>query len=452
MIRLPWSRPVGLMFTLLASCLMVLSAGGAFAQTGSAKSAPPKADGLKTLFRALYALENNKLQGPVVILHLGDSHTAGGRFSSRLRDRFQERFGASGRGYLPPGVPFQWHRPGQVTVTQDKNWKVYSSFRKNSKGPFGLAGFRVVANKKPAQMTLQSEDEAGFDQVEIELLDQPDGGAMSIWIDDHEVETIKTAHPSTRVRRVAARTKPGSRKLTLKTKGDGPVELLAWSVRRSNPGIIYESHGIVGATVDIIGRWDEGVLEWELVNRNPVMIVIEYGGNEGFHDDLGEREYKKIFVERITTLRRYAPKASILVIGPSDGNRLPKYCRSSARPWDRFSYEPLTDWELAHYGELIKSEDGPLCRWHSPPKLDMVRRIQREAARDNKFSFWDWHAFMGGEGSVHKWALQKPSLAAKDHVHLQKKGYIASADALFKAMMTEYDRYKKALVKEPKQP
>ena len=43
---------------------------------------------------------------PVVILQIGDSHTANDSFSGRMRELFQARFGDAGRGVLPPGVPY----------------------------------------------------------------------------------------------------------------------------------------------------------------------------------------------------------------------------------------------------------------------------------------------------------------------------------------------------------
>jgi hypothetical protein len=137
------------------------------------------------------------------------------------------------------------------------------------------------------------------------------------------------------------------------------------------------------------------------------------------------------------------------VLGPPDGLRLPGYCQDSVRPWDRYEYQPLDDWERSRYKDLIRSKDGPLCRWHEPPNVAPVRDIQRRVAKASGLAFWDWQAFMGGPGAVHQWALAKPSLAVRDHVHLQETGYQASADALFTAIMREYDKTKAGSAKKP---
>ncbi len=57
---------------------------------------------LKSFYRSLNNLSNAY---PVNILHLGDSHTASDKFSGRLRQLFQRRFGSAGRGMLPMGLP-----------------------------------------------------------------------------------------------------------------------------------------------------------------------------------------------------------------------------------------------------------------------------------------------------------------------------------------------------------
>ena len=94
----------------------------------------------------------------VVILQIGDSHTANDSFSGRMRELFQARFGDAGRGVLPPGVPYRWYRPARVTVTSD-GWSVVSSYR-GDPGPYGVTGLRQHADA-PAAMTRSEERRVG---------------------------------------------------------------------------------------------------------------------------------------------------------------------------------------------------------------------------------------------------------------------------------------------------
>ena len=50
---------------------------------------------------------------------------------------------------------------------------------------------------------------------------------------------------------------------------------------------------------------------------------------------------------------------------------------------------------------------------------------------------------MGGRCGIDRWLAQDPPLAMPDHAHLNKAGYAATADALFSALMREYDSWRR---------
>ena len=76
--------------------------------------------------------------------------TANEAFSGRMRELLQQRFGDAGRGFLPPGIPYRYYRPAQVTV-QSSGFTVISAFSPSTRGPFGLAALRQHADG-PADM------------------------------------------------------------------------------------------------------------------------------------------------------------------------------------------------------------------------------------------------------------------------------------------------------------
>src|SRR5690606_16177218 len=140
------------------------------------------------------------------------------------------------------------------------------------------------------------------------------------------------------------------------------------------------------------------------------------------------------------------PNAAILVVGPPDGNRLPRGCRDDGVPDRTFPCAPLNAAETANYAERFGAADPPpqSCRWHPPPNLQTVRDVQRQAAAANGWFFWDWSRVMGGSCGIHRWAEASPPLAYPDHVHLQTAGYAASADALFQELMAYYATWRTA--------
>ncbi|HJU18354.1 MAG TPA: GDSL-type esterase/lipase family protein, partial [Stellaceae bacterium] len=204
---------------------------------------------------------------------------------------------------------------------------------------------------------------------------------------------------------------------------------LGWGVARGRPGILYENHGTIGATVALLGRMNPATLAAELADSDPVLIIVAFGTNEGFDDALDLAGYAARFRDHVAVLQAMAPAAAILVLGPPDGNRLPPSCpRSEARQ------------DVCTAGETAAPSS---CAWHEPPNLAAVRESQRRVAAAQGWAFWDWSQVMGGPCSMHRLFLRDPPLAFADHVHLNGAGYAATADVLFFDLMNAYEDWKR---------
>ena len=369
---------------------------------------------LLPLYRALLPLEGHARAAPVVILQIGDSHTANDSFSGRLRELFQARFGDAGRGVLPPGVPYRYYRPARVTVTS-AGWAVVSSYRGDG-GPFGFTGLRQHADG-PAEMTLSADDPGDLDRAEIEVLRQPGGGTLDVELEQGAHAAIATAAAAPQAAWLPVPSSPGSHTLTLRARGDGPVDVLAWSITRGRPGVIYANLGTVSAGVELMDAWDQPLLRQDLMHLSPSLIVLAFGTNEGFRDSTDPTAYAAAFAARLRALHAAVPGAALLVLGPPDAYRHRR--KGSTAP--------------------------PACddpNWTEPANLAPIREVQRSVTAREGAYFWDWQAAMGGPCSMLRWAATDPPMAAPDHVHLYAPGYQATAEALFRAIMEGYDRYR----------
>ena len=387
---------------LVASCAVPPPSGTTDAEI-AAKLGP--AAPLLPLYRQLALLEARQRSAPVAMLQIGDSHTANDSFSGRLRELLQKRFGDAGRGVLPPGVPYRYYRPARVSVTQ-QGWTVVSSFR-GDPGPFGLTGLRQHADG-PAEMSLSAEP-GDLARTEIEVLRQPGGGTLIA-----NGMLISTNASSVQAAWLPV---PGGQTLSLQARGDGAVDLLAWSATRGTPGVIYANLGTIGATVGLLDTWDQTLLHQDLAHLAPSLIVLAFGTNEGFHDSVDPAAYAAAFAARLRDLHAAAPGAALLVIGPPDGDR--------RRP----------------HGSGVPAACGD-ANWTEPPKLDAIREAQRSVAAQQGVYFWDWKAAMGGNCSMMRWAAMVPPMAAPDHVHLYAPGYQATAEQLFRIIMDGYAQYR----------
>jgi lysophospholipase L1-like esterase len=220
---------------------------------------------------------------------------------------------------------------------------------------------------------------------------------------------------------------PGSRQLRLLASGKEPVELLSWTIERSGPGIVYDSHGVSGATVEIISRWDDEVVEKELKSRSPALVILAYGTNEGFGAGFEAARYEAVFRETIKRIRATLPEVSILVMGAPDAARLPE--KSCKKRNDAIIMPCLPP------GSRISAKQ---CAWSPPAPLAEVREIQRRVSASENAYFWNWEALMGGACGIHRWALSDPPLARADHVHLNLLGYTAVAESLYQTIMEAY--------------
>jgi lysophospholipase L1-like esterase len=207
--------------------------------------------------------------------------------------------------------------------------------------------------------------------------------------------------------------------VALRTLGDGPVDLLSWSAARAAPGLIYANLGTISATIRLINRWSPEVTRIELDHFRPSLLVIAFGTNEGFRSD-PDPGYGEDFTAAVRRLMALAPAASILIMGPPDG-----------------------DWPAHRAGGLpadCPDKFHDRAEWHKPAWLEATREAQRRAAEANGWAFFDWSAAMGGPCAMDAWSSLDPPLAQPDHVHLRAAGYRRTADALLATLLDGYDR------------
>ena len=110
--------------------------------------------------------------------------------------------------------------------------------------------------------------------------------------------------------------------------------------------------------------------------------------------------------KQIKYLKRVAPEAKMLFIGPAD---------------------------------MGKSYNGKMGTWKNLPELnDSLRAMSLR----NDVAYWDMFHVMGGEGSMVHWVKHSPPYAGPDYVHFTFKGAQEIGDQLAKSFTTYYDFYK----------
>ena len=367
---------------------------------------------MRPFFAALERLDNGQSRRPVRVLQIGDSHTANDAFSGRMREVLQARFGAAGRGWLPGGIPFLHYRPQLVRVAQT-GWRQLGVGYGAPIEAIGIDATVARSEGSDARMTLVSSEIEGLSRVAIEFLAQPNGGTLSIRADQRPPIQVSTSASARCARRRDVPIGEPAHQVELQAIDERPVHLIGWATERHQAGIIYENHGAIGATVDLLGRMSPATVAHELSDSCPALIVVAFGTNEGFDATLDVRAYRANFAAQVAALGRMAPQAAILVLGPPDGNQAGHY-----------------DYANSH-------------TWREPHNLADVRCTQRAVAAEMGWAFWDWSQAMGGLGSMHQLVERDPPLALPDHMHLNRLGYEATADVLLFDVIHEYETWRR---------
>ncbi|PHA05301.1 hypothetical protein COE65_26830, partial [Bacillus sp. AFS051223] len=85
------------------------------------------------------------------------------------------------------------------------------------------------------------------------------------------------------------------------------LALGGWNILgQKNSGVIYSALGINGARLDVLDKWQA---DWPdtLKALRPDMVILAYGTNEAFDDDLDLDKYRSQLQDKITLLRKTLP-------------------------------------------------------------------------------------------------------------------------------------------------
>lgn len=392
----------------------------------------PPVTGDGSFYDALLALETKDAPKPVTVVHLGDSHIAADRITGEVRRLMQARFGDGGRGLMMPGSAFPSFQAPGFSFETSGDWQAKTSPRED--GAYGITGVSLTASAPDARLTLKAE--RPFDGAVVSFLAGPGQGKAVVMAED-DGETIDTQAAGRSVLRVPVE---GGKSLSIAPSGGGEITVLGIATRQDGAGIRYVNLGIPGASALTTARWDDRLVAQDLEALSPQLVVLGYGTNGGFQDDLDIEAYRAAYEGLVARIKETLPNATLLILGPPDGAKLPDYAKFDGALSLRCA--PLTSGEITRYDEFLEGKADALARWYPPPKLGQVREVLEDIAAGQGALYLDLAEVMGGPCSIHGWALAEPPLAHPDHLHLTDLGSQTLGKAIFDELMDGYRKYR----------
>jgi lysophospholipase L1-like esterase len=358
----------------------------------------------------------------LTILQLGDSHTAADFFTGRVRERLQQAFGAGGEAFIVPGKPHVGVRSALFLADASPDWSYEALQKSDDRKRFHLSGFNALAHHASASLTLKSRNGLAYDHAAIDFLQQPGGGRAQVLLDGAPAGEVNLDGGAGQQVTLQARAKPGEsfHNLEVRALDDNPVAVAGVKVGRDGDGVSYVSIGYPGATVQLLQRLDSGNLAQDLRGIAPDVVVLAFGTNEGFNDNLDLAGYIAQYEQIVRRLQSLRPGLRIVIVGPADAARPTGGCHAEGVG------QHCTPGATV---QTAAAESGSgNCKLPVPPKLNPVREAQKRLAERLGAAFWDWSSVQPGPCGAQVWAAATPPLMAHDFVHMTLEGYKQSAD------------------------
>jgi lysophospholipase L1-like esterase len=346
-----------------------------------------------------------------VILQIGDSHTAADLFTGEVRDRLQEKFGAGGL-FLPPGIPKAGVQSAEFTIRADDAWQYQAMASTDEPNHFWLSGYTATAHQESAHITFAARGQQAYDSIDVSFLKAPGGGQADILLDGKLVDHVSLDGPpgDPLIKRLLPGDKVASFKtLDVVTTSAGEVTLSGVFVDQRQSGVSYLSVGFPGAKASVLKRMTPANFADDMARLNPDMVILAFGTNEGFDDNLDPDEYKRNLGSILSMMMMGNPKLKVVLIGPPPGVRKEDSCAN------------------VHTACGTPPVSGA-C-WAQPPKLTAVRDAEREVAKEMGAYFWDWSSVLPTACALEEGHLGDPAIFGPDRIHMTPKGYRDSADA-----------------------
>jgi lysophospholipase L1-like esterase len=374
---------------------------------------------LNNFFDALTELKTNP--AAIRVMHYGDSQIEGDRITDYLRMKLQAQFGGNGPGL----ISFMPVAPSVINkITPIGNWDKYNVFTSKDKrikhsnfGPLGsinrFGGYKILNDSSPvlsASVKIVTTKLGGTSNQNYKKIKLFYGGAQAkTWCEFYDGPALINAdslEAGGNFNIINYNVANGSQVHELKFSGKDSPDFYGVSLQSDN-GVIVDNIGLRGSSGTFFHQINNSQLAQFYTHLNVKLIILQFGGNAlpSLKDEKSAANYASYLKNQISILKKLAPNASILFIGPAD----------------------------------MSTKDG--TDYVTYPMLEPTRDAIKKAVLESDCAFFDMYDCMGGKNSMVSWVDLK--LAAYDYIHFSPQGARKIATLLYSALISDYNVYLK---------
>ena len=330
--------------------------------------------------RAFYEALPQASERVVRVVHYGDSQIEEDRMSQQIREQLQSRFGGQGVGLMPLA---------QTIPTVTMKQELYMNGRRvnPNAGPrrYMVYGIRDMQRRDShygvmGQMAVMADSLVrDSEAVQAVCVPQSEKVHYSRW----RVFADSTIHYDF----------SGD---TAYLWGRGAVYGLS---QESANGVIVDNIPMRGCMGLVFTKIDAMQLSTFYREENVKLIIMQFGGNAIPSNEKPTTISAIVYGlrDQIRYIKRCAPNASILFIGPSD---------------------------------MIRMTDG---EWETYPLVPYMDRLLKKITMEEGVAYFSLFQWMGGSGSMIRW--RELGLAGEDGVHFHRSGARKAGNAVAEWML-----------------
>ena len=341
---------------------------------------------MRPLHDKLAKLLRGKAVDHIRIGMYGDSNMTRDFITGEMRRTLQLRNGDAGHGFISLGQPWSWYLHQDVRHGLDKDgWKsIDMSTDQVLDRMYGFAGIAAEAQRPKAVTWVATAPEPSVigknvSKLDVYFLARPKGGTFDIRVDSKAIATVDTKSERVEAAFHAFEVEDAPHRVEFVSGPKGLVRLMGVVLERKAPGIVVDSLGIGGVSMELIARGDRAIAIETLRRRKYDLVIFLTGATES--DTPGHAKA----VQQLVALHKEAlPGVSILIMSPPD---------------------------LA---------GGPDKKPTLNPRMGRLTREKRRLALENGCAYWDFRGAMGGDQSIVRFTDR--GMAWNDYIHLSEKG------------------------------